>query len=192
MQAALMRHYNGVARTLEREPERYAPVLEVVEGTEEVLWQPWIIGFAWAMALRLRFRARVGGLDVVPHDVRQGLFGHLARLAGFPAPVPETGTEPARQRPDGIVPAEPGHRGVGQCLAGRRRKDRSSRPPNRAASPNTLECPARRILSSARVWAGLLLEAWVQMAVTVQLRVDREMQSPAVLEPLQSIVRRLQ
>ena len=53
MEAALLGHYNEVARALEAAPERYRPLLEVDERTGEgVLWKPWIVGFARAMRLR--------------------------------------------------------------------------------------------------------------------------------------------
>ncbi len=50
--AALIGHYNGVARTLAYEPENYGPVLEVDEITDEVFWIEWIRGFESAMGLR--------------------------------------------------------------------------------------------------------------------------------------------
>ena len=68
MRAALIRHYEGVARKLARKPEQYAPVLEVDERTEEVFWQPWIAGFARAMRLRPAAWARIetsNELDVI-------------------------------------------------------------------------------------------------------------------------------
>ena len=49
--AALIGHYNGVARTLAYEPENYGPVLEVDEATDEVFWIAWIRGFESAMGL---------------------------------------------------------------------------------------------------------------------------------------------
>ena len=68
MEAALIRHYNGVARKLASEPEHYAPVLEVDERTEEVFWQAWVAGFARAMRLRPGAWARIEAsnkLDVI-------------------------------------------------------------------------------------------------------------------------------
>ena len=68
MEAALIRHYNGVGQKLASEPEHYAPVLEVDEQTEEVFWQPWIAGFARAMRLRPGAWARIEAnneLDVI-------------------------------------------------------------------------------------------------------------------------------
>ena len=61
--SALIRHFNGIARTLAIEPEDYGPVLEVVEGTDEVLWKAWIVGFARAMRLRPGAWARIEGSD---------------------------------------------------------------------------------------------------------------------------------
>ena len=63
MASALIQHYNSVARTLAFEPERYGPVLEVVEGTGEVLWEAWIEGFARAMRLRPGAWTRIEGSD---------------------------------------------------------------------------------------------------------------------------------
>ena len=50
--AALIGHYNRVARTLAYEPENYGPALEVDEATDEVFWIAWIRGFEQAMGLR--------------------------------------------------------------------------------------------------------------------------------------------
>ncbi len=61
--AALIDHYNGVARVLAGEPEHYGPVLEVDEGLEEVFWKPWIVGFAHAMRLRPGAWERIEGSD---------------------------------------------------------------------------------------------------------------------------------
>ena len=61
--AALIDHYNRVARTLEDEPENYGPVLEVDERLEEVYWKPWIAGFSRAMRLRPVAWERIEGSD---------------------------------------------------------------------------------------------------------------------------------
>ena len=58
--AALIGHYNSVARTLSSEPENFGPVLEVDEGAGEVFWIAWIRGFQLAMALRPGGWERVG------------------------------------------------------------------------------------------------------------------------------------
>ena len=61
--AALIGHYNWVARTLANEPAVYGPVLEVDEGTEEVFWKAWIVGFVRAMRWRPGAWARIEGSD---------------------------------------------------------------------------------------------------------------------------------
>ncbi len=61
--AALIAHYNGIARTLAQEPEQYIPVLEVDECTQEIFWKAWMIGFARAMRLRPGTRERIEGSD---------------------------------------------------------------------------------------------------------------------------------
>ena len=66
--AALLRHYNRVARTLAFEPQNYGPVLEVDENTGEVFWKAWIRGFARAMRLHRGAWERIEGsaeLDVI-------------------------------------------------------------------------------------------------------------------------------
>ncbi len=50
--AAVLNHYNRVARELAEEPEAYAPVMEVDRADGELLWGPWINGFERAMRLR--------------------------------------------------------------------------------------------------------------------------------------------
>ena len=50
--AAVMGHYNRIARELAERPEDYAPVLEIEPNGGETLWEPWIDGFERAMRLR--------------------------------------------------------------------------------------------------------------------------------------------
>ena len=50
--AAVMEHYNRIARELAERPEDYAPVLEIDPNGGEILWEPWIDGFERAMRLR--------------------------------------------------------------------------------------------------------------------------------------------
>ena len=50
--AAVMGHYNRIARELAERPEDYAPVLEIDPNGGETLWEPWIDGFERAMRLR--------------------------------------------------------------------------------------------------------------------------------------------
>ena len=50
--AAVMEHYNRIARELAEHPEDYAPVLEIDPNAGETLWEPWIDGFERAMRLR--------------------------------------------------------------------------------------------------------------------------------------------
>lgn len=68
MEAAVIRHCNGVIRMLAQEPEFYGPVLEVDEQTEAIYWKPWFGGFARAMQLRPGAWARIessNDLDVL-------------------------------------------------------------------------------------------------------------------------------
>ena len=50
--AAVMGHYNRIARELAEHPEDYAPVLEIDPNGGDTLWEPWIDGFERAMRLR--------------------------------------------------------------------------------------------------------------------------------------------
>ena len=50
--AAVMEHYNRIAKELAERPEEYAPVLEIDPNSGETLWEPWIDGFERAMRLR--------------------------------------------------------------------------------------------------------------------------------------------
>ncbi len=50
--AAMMGHYNRIARELVENPEDYAPVLEIDPNSGETLWEPWIDGFERSMRLR--------------------------------------------------------------------------------------------------------------------------------------------
>ena len=50
--AAVMGHYNRIARELAEHPEDYAPVLEIDPNGGETLREPWIDGFERAMRLR--------------------------------------------------------------------------------------------------------------------------------------------
>ena len=50
--AAVMGHYNRIARELAEHLEDYAPVLEIDPNGGETLWEPWIDGFERAMRLR--------------------------------------------------------------------------------------------------------------------------------------------
>ena len=50
--AAVMEHYNRIARELAEHPEDYTPVLEIDPNGGETLWEPWIDGFERAMRLR--------------------------------------------------------------------------------------------------------------------------------------------
>ena len=77
--AALIGHYNGVARTLAYEPENYGPVLEVDEITDEVFWIEWIRGFESAMGLRPETWEQIERND--EQDVTEAVEGdpHLVR-----------------------------------------------------------------------------------------------------------------
>ena len=46
----VMRHYNAIVRSLQR--DRLAPLFDVDERNGDVLWELWMAGFARAMALR--------------------------------------------------------------------------------------------------------------------------------------------
>ena len=50
--AAVMAHYNRIARQLAEDPGSYAPVLEVDPNGGDLMWGPWINGFERAMRLR--------------------------------------------------------------------------------------------------------------------------------------------
>ena len=50
--AAVMGHYNRIARDLAERPEDYAPVLGIDLNSGDTLWEPWIDGFERAMRLR--------------------------------------------------------------------------------------------------------------------------------------------
>ena len=50
--AAVIDHYNRVARELAAAPEAWAPVMEVGRADGDLLWGPWINGFQRAMRLR--------------------------------------------------------------------------------------------------------------------------------------------
>ena len=50
--AAVLDHYNRIARELAEEPDAYAPVMEVDRADGDLLWGPWINGFERAMRLR--------------------------------------------------------------------------------------------------------------------------------------------
>ena len=50
--AAVLGHYNRIARELAEEPDAYAPVLEVDPNGGDLLWGPWVNGFEQAMRLR--------------------------------------------------------------------------------------------------------------------------------------------
>ena len=50
--AAVLDHYNRIARELAEDPEVYAPVMEVDLTDGDLLWGPWINGFERAMRLR--------------------------------------------------------------------------------------------------------------------------------------------
>ncbi len=50
--AAVLDHYNRIARELAEEPEAYAPVMEVDRTDGDLLWGPWINGFERATRLR--------------------------------------------------------------------------------------------------------------------------------------------
>ena len=50
--AAVMTHYNRIARELAEDPGSYAPVLEVDPNGGDLLWGPWINDFERAMRLR--------------------------------------------------------------------------------------------------------------------------------------------
>lgn len=47
----VMDHYNGVARTLMEQADRYRPLLPVDDRNGDILWEVWIEGFAEALKL---------------------------------------------------------------------------------------------------------------------------------------------
>lgn len=50
--AAVMAHYNAIARVLNDRPQAYEPVFDTDEETGEIVWETWAAGFAEAMDLR--------------------------------------------------------------------------------------------------------------------------------------------
>ena len=105
--AAVMGHYNRIARELAEHPEDYAPVLEIDPNSGETLWEPWIDGFERAMRLRpdaweeIALSDDEGCVGVGQHDRRPERF--LIR------PVGVDGRGRGRTRPDGSG-ADPGIR----------------------------------------------------------------------------------
>ena len=49
----IMAHYNDVAATLQRRPEKYTAFYEADPDTGDILWEIWLEGFRSAMALRV-------------------------------------------------------------------------------------------------------------------------------------------
>ena len=49
---AVMDHYNRIAKLLATSPDDYQALFGVPPKTDEILWKPWISGFAQAMRLR--------------------------------------------------------------------------------------------------------------------------------------------
>jgi hypothetical protein len=47
----VMEHYNNVARTLMKRPDRYSPLFSVDTSNGDILWELWIEGFEKAVAL---------------------------------------------------------------------------------------------------------------------------------------------
>ena len=92
--AAVMGHYNRIARELAEHPEDYAPVLEIDPNGGETLWEQWIDGFERAMRLRLRKATRGGVI-------------HSTRMVGDCAGSPVTA---APQSPPHKVPQLLAHR----------------------------------------------------------------------------------
>ena len=50
--AAVMAHYNAIARMLHERPEKYAPVFEIDDRNGDILWEIWMEGFERAFAMR--------------------------------------------------------------------------------------------------------------------------------------------
>ena len=170
--SALIQHYNWVARTLAFEPERYGPVLEVVEGTDEVLWEAWIEGFARAMRLRPGAWARIEGsdeLDVIEcgpcdsHLVRGGernlqSSGRGARLAGQPGADADRRDGAGSQRAQAITECERGRTARGG-RGERTVREGGARGTVRlrfgACIPSLLRCALRngRVPVPVRAWA---------------------------------------
>ena len=61
--AAVMAHYDRIARKLAERPEDYAPVLGVDADGGEELWEPWVGGFERAMRLRRAVWRRIARSD---------------------------------------------------------------------------------------------------------------------------------
>ena len=90
MEAALLGHYHGVGRTLEKEPDQYRPLLEEDMRGGGVVWKPWILGFARALRLRPAAWARIESNDNL--DVQEAL-QVMQRL--YEAATGTSGLEPA-------------------------------------------------------------------------------------------------
>ena len=111
--AAVMEHYNRIARELAEHPEDYAPVFEIDPNSGETLWEPWIDGFERAMRLRpdaweeISAERRRGGVGVDQHDRCPERF--LLRSVGV------DGRGRGRVRPDGAG-ADPGIRAQSERL----------------------------------------------------------------------------
>jgi len=122
----IMRHYNAIARDLQRGPGRYAPIYDVDARHDEVLWELWIAGFERAMALRPESWAAVlGGNE---EDAVTAMTGLLALISIGRGGSEGIDQEPAtvdgftREAPDLIPPW------IETLNAWRLKQDRS-RPP---------------------------------------------------------------
>ena len=95
-----MGHYNRVASDLANDPESYAPILEVVVASDEVMWESWVDGFERAMRLRA--------------DAWEGRCHVNHRVTSLWAPTPEI-----MQRSSLAATVSSRRRGIGGVFGGR-------------------------------------------------------------------------
>ena len=111
--AAVMGHYNRIARELAEHPEDYAPVLEIDPNGGETLWEPWIDGFERAMRLRPDAWEEIALSD---DEEASASVSMIVALNDFLLrPVGVDGRGRGRTRPDGAG-ADPGIRAQSERL----------------------------------------------------------------------------
>jgi uncharacterized protein len=74
----LFKHYNTIAGDLNQGGDRYQPIYDIDDASDEILWETWIAGFEAAMALRPDSWAAIVDSD---DDEAASAFSMLAALA---------------------------------------------------------------------------------------------------------------